>query len=1086
MTKGVLTISLWLIHLFLSAQQPLIGIKNGSWIIFQDNERTQLPKDYYDVGNFDQSGFAFFAKNGNYGILDATGKEVLQPQYMRMESFGYGFFGGVSEEANYLIHIRDSVTIDTCLSWDKIAAQWSIINSKGKTELLNFPSANYFETDSSTILDNHGFGYISLKTPSGQRVFNRHGKEITLGNGFTDFHDDYLRIKHQQGDRLILKNQTLELPDSVDKFYYDGTFFQYSTPERTVRMNVFGEVQMDVPYSDLSNAGLNRFVFEDQGRSGVMDGDGNVLISPLYFNIRPTKEGYFVRTDDGLGLVSGTGEELVPAQFKRITRSGDFYIVSSKAELFGVFSPRKEALIVPAKFKKIGISDDKIRGWLNDILQISFYDSTHTITQTITLDNTVSRYTNASSLAGLDKRLFSVGWFVEETPVFDSEGFRTGTQQKWGIRNEIDSVIAKARFRQPRFVPSANFSMLPLGKKDVEFMRSPMKEKQLFNAIDLKTGNVMPGEFLEIDTTDALTRDYLRFSSANGFGYITRDNEVHKVMHFDRENDKFLRFTTSQTYAYRMAEEDEREAIRLSSFKLNSYSNIEYQTWRFRSVNYTQVILEDAKWNFLRPSGTPLFQESFDFADRFFLNTAIVRRGSKWGAVNQDSVVVPIAFSSVERLPEFHDTVFLVSKQQNGFVYLDKKSNVLDHKITRILKNKANYVIAQVGRNQIVLNNNYEVVSPEAGNFRSLNDDYLAFRQNRLTVVQKFDGTILAEVDANPRDVFFDEFLLCRDGSIYGLLNSVGDTILPFDFKSIEQWGDMILAKGKGNVVLNDLGERIYTSSSKTVLVDSVTNFIADVDGDKVLIYDQKGEKVTKVSKISPDLFINGVLIQLGSYSVAKAIDDRELDLPERIKSVEAAGNSGYILDTRNGFKIRDLNWKQYSTVLPNAEWDKARYLGEGVILLKTNKQHFLSANYGYHEVRGRTVKEFNSGLILCTSRGKFWYSTPTGDDPFNREFRDAAPFKDGFGAAKFRRGWAILDANGRPKSLDSYGEITVHGNGIFSTASASLYGLIDHHGEVILEANYERLEILHGSVIQAVKNGEIFYFKLDGTPIHY
>lgn len=1069
------------------SQQPLTGIKNGNWIIFQGSNQKQLPVHYYDVGNFDQNGLAYFAANGKYGVIDTQGTVVVMPSYDRLLSFGWGYFGGINTDANELVHIHQN-TVDTIpfRSWDRIEENWATFKNSDRNLLLNFPSGLTIDLDSTTTLEEHSMNFVSVAFNERLEVYNAEGNAVDLTAGSASFKKEYIRLKSEKMDRLILSNRTYDLPEGVRRFNFDGNQFQYSTEQRTVRMDLFGNVKMDVPYANIEKAGFDRYIFLDNGKNGVMNGTGNEIIPARYFQIRPEGKNYRVIQPSGTGIVSGTGAEIVPSRYKSISKQGDMYIVQTTAGLYGVYSARKKGIIVPPKFRRISVSKDRIRGWLGQTLQIAFYNEAHDIEKTLTLNNTVSRFKLAEESRGYDTRLLGIGWFFEEKPVFDNEGFNIGSKRKWGVKDAGDSVITKPKFPDPKFVPTASFSMIPVGTKETEFMGKKTRKRKIFNVVDLNTGRVLPGQFLEIDTTDALTRDYIRYTSNAGFGYFTRDNKMHPVLHFDRENDTYLRFTTSETGNFQVVESEERESVRMSSFKLNNPDKPEYANWTFKDKIYNQVVLPDAKWNFLKPNGETLFDTSFDFADRFYRNTATVKRDGKWGVVNPDTLFIPCEYSLIKRMKAFNDTVFMVRKTELGKRFLNRSSNEISHEITRVIKVRKEYAIVASGNRQFVLNPQHEIVSDEGQGYRVLNERYFLIRKNRKSYVIDSKGNAFADIDAKPRDVFFDQILLYRDGSRFGLVNDRGDTLLTHAYKSIEAIGDLILAKGKDTRVFNKDGEELFQFDVEKVLIDSVTNRLAVNKSGKITIYEVDGTKVRKLNEINPDVFINNMLIEFGTNGSGTSVLEEGPKLPSGIKAIESAGNSGYIIETKEGFQLVDLNWELHKETGRNV-YDRCRYLGEGVVFIKRGNSLF-SMEHGMHHFQGSAMKTFDSGLLLVflPEEGKYCYVTPEGVNPFEQKFKNAKPFKDGYASVKMRNGWTIIDANGSAKSLDSYGAIEVHGNGIFSTASGSLHGLIDHHGKVILETNYERLKIINGNTIQAVKDGEILYFQLDGTLIVY
>lgn len=54
----------------------------------------------------------------------------------------------------------------------------------------------------------------------------------------------------------------------------------------------------------------------------------------------------------------------------------------------------------------------------------------------------------------------------------------------------------------------------------------------------------------------------------------------------------------------------------------------------------------------------------------------------------------------------------------------------------------------------------------------------------------------------------------------------------------------------------------------------------------------------------------------------------------------------------------------------------------------------------------------------------------------------------------------------------------------IFSTNGQPLFGLFDSHGNELISVEFQQLNFLRNNIIQGRKDGDIFYFNLNGEPI--
>ncbi len=1067
------------------SQQPLIGVKEGQWLLLDKGKTITLPKNYYDVGDFDQHGLAYFAVAGKYGVIDAKGNEVVAAQFNRIQSHGYGYFTTLTEDGGLLLQLKnDSIYVDSCLKWSVKDKYWMSVQKESGKFYLNLPSAKRWNLDSLYKIEQTGFGYCSLSDTSDHVTYFDH-----LGNAFEKekesvvFYPDYVRVKRNLEDRIVTEAYTYLLPENVVRIEYTGAFLQYSTNTNTVRIDPMGKTILDVPFENVSPGGRDRLIVLRDFKYGLIDGSGTILIPAAYNFLAPHGEFFLAETEEGTGVIRVDGTTVVPCKYSNVRQRGALYEVETEAGLKGLYSTISGGYLLEPKFKKIAVSQDKVRGWLNTQLQIVTFDEKHQIVNQLTLDNTVSKFGGAMSQKGFDKRLFSIGWFYEKTPIFDAEGFSVGENLRWGIRDSQDSIISEPRYPTPIYVPEMDFSLIYLGKKEFNWMGMELSETMTFGGIELNKGRNMGIQFVSVDTLDGLSRDFVRFSSLEGMGYITKDNKVNKVLNIDYQDDEFVRFATSATNEIIGCEDNTPDGIQLSSYSWGAKKGP--RSWSSNRKEYKMVQLPDAQWNYLTPSGTLLFNTPFEFAERFKFRTAIVKTEGKWGVINSDSLVIPAEFSRIDRMPELGDTIFRVMRSQGGLRFLDRQSNVIPLEIEKVVKMTRDYAIVMSNGKQLVINDKYEVVSTIGETYRNLTDRYFFTRIERENQIFDATGAHFATIAARPKDVFNDQLILAVDGNNFGLLDVFGDTLVPFEFTEIEALGEFIVARNRQTSWLLDVtGELLVDAGSARVLVDSITNNYAICENDKVFVYNSNGERIHKEKGIQPDVFVGNFLIELRNAGRSVNIVNDALVLPVSIKSITPVDHFGYILHTREGYEYFDKNWNAFA---PCSKAVSLRYLGSGVVRVKSETGKFLfSPSYGKQAISGRPVGEFNSGYLLIENKRKYYYIGLNFGESFDLEYADAQPFQDGYAAVKLNRGWTIIDVNGFHKSLDSYGEIEVHGNGLFSTSKSALFGLFNSQGTEILPVEYERIKVMENNVIQAVKNGEIYYFKNDGTAIPY
>ncbi len=1083
----LLTGTLFCLATSLFAQQPLVGNKDGLWTIFQGANIVELPKTYIDVGNPDQHGISYFSENGQYGLINAKGEVLVKPNFRKIESLGSGYFGVVAPESNFILHHRDGSTmLDSCIRWEQVENAWVKVTQKNKkTYLLNGESGKKWQLDSNNRLVQHAFDYVLLHTRTGTTLLDKVGREINLEGGFSTFGEDYLRIKSKEEDLLIFKCNSMKLPQNMRSLAFKDDIIEYSLENRTVHLTREGEVRLDVPYSKVEPGGIGRYIVSNDFKYGLIDSDGNELIPLKYSSLQRNGSNYFARTSQGLGVVSSSGREIVPCQYQTIYKSGAFYQVASKLNLVGLYSTKLNKLILNTSYERVAVSEDKIRAWLSDNLRILSYDKDHNITDDLTLNNTVSKFNRLTGGSEIDARLYGIGWFNEASPIFDEEGFRTGEILKWGLKDNSDSVITKPRFLEPIFVPQMNFSLIFSGRSEEFWYGSKLQLVHAYTPIDVTNGRFLDvGRIIALDTADIFSRNYIRYCSENGLGYITTDNKVHPLVYMDVKDHSIIRVASSKATSYQAVEEDDPEGVYFYNSNLMDDTR-EPLTWLDGKEEVPKIKFLNSEWNFLDTNGTLLFDEPFEFVERFKMERSIVKRNGKWGVCSKDSVIIPTIYSSVKRVAELGDTVFQVQLSRTGTRFMDTLTNDLPIRIDKVLKNSPYFAIVQSDKMTKVINSDYEEISSTGKSLRLVDGDAYFEKRKKEFVVFDRNGFEIVTLKVKPRGVLFDHFILFEKGSNFGLTDQFGDTLLEPIYKSILARGAYIIATGNSaNSLLNSDGEVVFEAEAGTILADSGTENFAHVEGAKVTVYDRNGNKLKKFKNIIPDFFENNVLIETGRQSRYVSLIELTDSLPEKITEAIVMNGNGYLLVCSDESYYFDQSWKVLNDGLP---FERAKYLGEGAISAKGDTSMILFSPFNREDFpRGTRFGQYNDGKLLVEGISKQWFVDQNFEMLFNRKFKFATEFIDGYAAVQEKNGWTIIDKNGYPKSLSSYQQIKALGNNIFSTPRCSMVGLISASGTQIVPPEFERITVLQNGVIQGVKDGTIFYFSENGTPIPY
>lgn len=215
-----------------------------------------------------------FQKDGKYGLIDFSGKEILGAEY---------------DSINAIEGIKNSLLIQK-------DGKFGVVNNGGNIVL------EPIYTEITNLGKEGSAGYI---------VRNDEGKY-----GIVD----------------TSKNQILEAKyDQINKVYGNDLYVVTESGTKKV-VNKAGEDVITQGFEEITgilktkDAGV---IYKSNGKSGVMGLDGQVKIQPIYDDLKEGKEGSIIATrDTKVGIIDLTGIEKVACQYESIEYNeiADIYI----------------------------------------------------------------------------------------------------------------------------------------------------------------------------------------------------------------------------------------------------------------------------------------------------------------------------------------------------------------------------------------------------------------------------------------------------------------------------------------------------------------------------------------------------------------------------------------------------------------------------------------------------------------------------------------------------------------------------------------------------------------------------------------
>ncbi len=494
----------------------------------------------------------------------------------------------------------------------------------------------------------------------------------------------------------------------------------------------------------------------------------------------------------------------------------------------------------------------------------------------------------------------------------------------------------------------------------------------------------------------------------------------------------------------------------------------------------------DAKWNFLNQNGDSLFSTPFEFAQNFYKKTAVVKGKDGWGVVNSNKIIIPLKYSSIERIPLFMDTLFKVQITQKGAIYLDTNLSNLSYTGMKFDKGNGINSVFSSKDNYRLIGTKGNVLMDNITNIKLKKFNYMIVKENKQFSIYDVFGRKIGESKICPTDFIDKEHFTYEDKGRKGVIGLNSDTIIPIDYDEINLIGTKILAVGKKN-------SRLYSANYELIkeivtgkfLVDSITGTWAISNPSTMVMYNAENKKIgkwkttEKFSHYYANYFFSekGGIYSLKGKQIKTIVKfDEVIFYPEHFFSLQ---------DQSKKWHLYSLDLREISD--PQLENRKFEYHGDQVFSVH-NKGGFtvydLKNDQQYQDftsIRG----DFTSEFIVAEKSNKYFFVDRNFTDTFKRRYQQVVEFKNNFACVSDGKGWTIIGKDGYTKKMPSYPEIKQVGYQLFETSKKPLYGIIDSNGKTIIDPIFEKLTILNYGVIQAIKEGEIYYFDFSGNNLY-
>lgn len=345
-------------------------VKNNSveeWFLFNSEGIPMTHSPYSYIDETSASSIFLFKKEGLFGTMDISGREIQKPGYISFVDLPSGYLlrnnhgqGYLDDEGKWKYYPRaDSI---------HVLNQGHIIYSLNKVNyLLDSKGKEIFCTNQTLLPLQEGLVGTVLKGKFGRIDFS--GKEILLpvydsisslskDSSLVVFKDKQIGLYNFKRDSLIGPNERIQ-----EIFPISEGFYGVKIKGKFGFVDGLGRIRIANRYEGIGRFQEGMAPVKLLGKWGFVDKAEILRVQPYYDEVEDFQDGIAIVKKEGkYGLINKKGVLLTPFNYDKIKRSDGGYFISMKKSgnnsyLQGVLSPEGKEMIF-AKYEDVKINSD--------------------------------------------------------------------------------------------------------------------------------------------------------------------------------------------------------------------------------------------------------------------------------------------------------------------------------------------------------------------------------------------------------------------------------------------------------------------------------------------------------------------------------------------------------------------------------------------------------------------------------------------------------------------------------------------------------------------------------------------------------
>ena len=957
--------------------------------------------------------------------------------------------------------------------------QWGVVDSNlqelipAKYEKLRFNSKSF--------LAKHADKQITIDTL---------GNELYHHESFVTIHDGWFPIIIEEEPGIGYKPRfpkEIEVKGGWKNAYRLNEYIiRLVGPKQDLIVDMLLEVTFSLGSDLRLQPGLVFHKIRSKNKVGLITRSGDIVLEPLYKDVRTTNNYLFLLKSTGWGLANQSGNILLDCEYNEISEVDGTMLLFNKKGKYGLSQIDGKA-ILPPRFKQISVMGDVIKAFKGTKVILYNLDPALSIRDSLIFNQVInSVYTNnkqrllISSKDTASNVSFGKDWYYSEQyacwRLYDAERKRA-----FGKHHLIATGFKNGNLL------SSNYHIKPRVALQLDTTYYSDVTQGLFS----KSNNrkIIPKSYVALFPEDPLEGRLYRFLDRNGqYGmyYTYQEKELgFRATFIDTGYECGFRINIGGKWA----SGDSLTFVPISNKLdfLSSHSLLDKTApFNERWLRSQNIGIEGGTWMFMNAKGKLDKQEQYDWLSNCQGKVAIALQNDDWKLIRPGTSARPISENNklLRRMHFGRHSLYLFSKKDSLVGYINRNGDLVKPPGYTDGGNYSNgrAAVKEGGKWYYVDSNFYKITTLSFSQAQDFQKNLGVAKSGSYWKIINRSGEFANNESFFRLNSYNDAYTWGVKRGGWYIIDTTGNIMNQKPFKTATPFSHgRALAgyKEKGKkALINGKGEKLSRCRFEPVWPLNENKVMAVKKGQRCLLIDSNGRRVLGRSFKAITQMKDGWSMAYGSKNTyAISYQGKLVKLPHEY-GYEILGEGLILISSGAQLGLMDTN----ATIIANPEYQSISGVGENKILAQTD--HDLGvcldlAGNKLFEYSGSFKSEFCNGLALIKNSEGFYYITSSGKNAFSNYYANASAFVGNRAKVEIDGKWHLINLHGKVLNKEGFHQIhLVEGNLIRITELSDL-GLMDAEGHVLIDPIMTHISRYDDHVVKAEHYNNTYYYDL-------